>query len=63
MDKIKVRQICFFLAALMPAAKMLVYPTTLIYRSKNDLLFSALINFALEGSIVALTMLLAKKTK
>lgn len=63
MDKIKVRQICFFLAALMPAAKMLVYPTTLVYRSKNDLLFSALINFALEGGIVALTMLLAKKTK
>ena len=63
MDKIKVRQICFFLAALMPAAKMLLYPTTLVYRSKNDLLFSALINFALEGGIVALTMLLAKKTK
>lgn len=62
MDKIKIRQICFFLAALMPVTKMLVYPTTLVYQSKNDLLFSALINFAVEGAVIALIMFLARKT-
>lgn len=62
MDKIKVRQICFFFAAMMPVSKLFVYPATLVYRTHNDLLFSALMNFLIEGAVIALVMLLSKKT-
>lgn len=62
MDKIKLRQICFYFAAVMPVAKMLVYPTALVYRARNGLLFSALLNFLAEGLIVLLVMLAAKRT-
>lgn len=62
MDRIKVRQICFYFIAMMPVAKLLVYPATLTYNSGNDLIASALINCITEGAIVALVMLLAKKT-
>ena len=53
MDKIKVRQICFFFAAMMPVSKLLVYPATLVYNSRNDLLFSAFVNCLIEGAAVA----------
>ncbi len=63
MDKIKIRQICFLFAVMMPVTKMLIYPTTIAYTAKNDLLFSALINLAIEGVVIGLLMLLAKKTR
>ena len=47
---------------MMPVTKMLVYPTTLTYYVKNDLLISAFCNLLIEGVIVGLIMLLAKKT-
>ena len=62
MEKLKVRQICFYFMAMMPVAKLLVYPAALAFRAKNCLLFSALLNSLLEGAVVALVMLLAKKT-
>ena len=62
MDRIKVRQLCFYFVAMMPVAKLLVYPATLTYQSKNDLLLSAFVNCLAEGAIVALVMLLAKKS-
>ena len=63
MDKIKLRQICFLFAVMMPITKTIVYPATLAYRSRNDLLWSALCNLLLEGIVIALVMLLAKRTK
>ncbi len=62
MERIKVRQLCFYFVAMMPVAKLLVYPATLTYQSKNDLLLSAFVNCLAEGAIVALVMLLAKKS-
>ncbi len=63
MDKLKLRQICFLFAAVLPAAKLLIYPSTLSYYAKNDLLLSAALNFLLEGAVIALVMLLAQKTR
>lgn len=62
MDKIKLRQICFLFAAMMPITKMIVYPATLSYYAQNDLLISAFINFVLEGAVIALVMFLASRT-
>lgn len=62
MDKIKLRQICFLFAALMPVTKMIIYPATLCFYAKNDLLFSAAANFLLEGAVLALVILLAYRT-
>ncbi len=63
MDKIKLRQICFLYAALLPATRMLLYPATLAYHAGNDLLFSALGNLLAEGIVVFAIMLLAGRTE
>ena len=63
MDKIKLRQICFLFAVMMPITKTIVYPATLAYRARNDLLWSALCSLVLEGIVIALVMLLAKRTQ
>ena len=62
MDKIKLRQICFILAAVLPVGKMIVYPATIAYHAHNDLLFSALANFFAEGLVIALILLFAKNS-
>ncbi len=62
MDKIKLRQICFLFAAMMPITKTIVYPATLAYTARNDLLWSALVNFLLEGAVIAAVLFLAKRT-
>lgn len=63
MDKIKLRQICFIYAALLPATRMLLYPATLAYHAGNDLLFSALGNLLAEGAVIFAVMMLAKRTR
>lgn len=63
MDKIKLRQICFLFAAMMPLTKLIVYPAMLAYHAKNDLLFSASANFLLEGAVIAAVMFLASRTR
>ena len=62
MDKIKLRQICFLFAGMMPLTKMIVYPAMLAYQAKNDLLLAAFGNFLLEGAVIALVMFLASRT-
>ncbi len=62
MDKIKLRQICFLFAAMMPITKTIVYPSTLAYHAKNDLLLAAFCSFLLEGTILLFVLLLARKT-
>lgn len=62
MDKIKVRQICFILACMLPLTKTIIYPTVLVYGVGHDLLWSALINLIAEGLIIFSIMRLSKKT-
>ena len=53
MDKIKLRQICFLFAAVMPVTKMIIYPATVSYYAKNDLLLSAALNLLLMGAVLS----------
>lgn len=62
MDKLKLRQICFLFAAVLPVAKLIIYPSTLSYYAKNDLLLSAALNFLAEGLVIALVMWLSSRT-
>lgn len=63
MDKLKLRQICFLFAAVLPVTKLIIYPSTLSYYAKNDLLLSAAVSFLAEGVVVAAVMLLARRTR
>lgn len=58
---LNIRQICFLFAAVLPVTRMLVYPATLSFQAKNDLVLSAFISFAAEFAVIALLLWLAKK--
>lgn len=62
MDKIKLRQICFLFAAVMPVTKMIIYPATVSYYAKNDILLSAALNLLLMGAVLALVIFLSYRT-
>lgn len=62
MDKIKIRQICFILACMLPLTKTIIYPPVLVHGVGHDLLWSAAINLVIEGLIVFSVMMLAKRT-
>ena len=62
MDKIKLRQICFLFAALMPVTKTIIYPATLTYYAGNNLLLSSALNFLLMGAVLALVVFLSYRT-
>ena len=62
MDKIKLRQICFYFACMMPATKFIIYPATLAYEAKNDLLLSALLNLLAQGAVIAAVLWLSART-
>ena len=62
MRKLNVRQICFWLAAVLPLSRLIVYPATLSYRAGGDLLWPALCNLLAEGAAIALLLLLARRT-
>lgn len=61
--KLCVRQICFLFAAVLPVTRLLVYPATLSFWAKNDLLFAAGMSFVLEGAAVAAAVFLASRTQ
>lgn len=61
--KLCVRQICFLFAAILPVTRLLVYPATLTFWAKNDLLFSAALSFLLEGTAVAAVLFAASRTQ
>lgn len=61
--KISVRQLCFFLAAIAPVGKLILMPTQLTEYAKNDLLFSAVINFVLQAAVIFLVLLLSRNNK
>ena len=50
--KISVRQVCFIMLAYTAVSKLIMYPTVLSTVTGRDLLFSALIDFAIQGLIV-----------
>lgn len=60
--RISVRQICFIMLIYTAATKFITYPTQLSFSSGRDLLFSALVNFVLQGVIVWAVSYLASKT-
>lgn len=62
MDKIKLRQICFIFAVMIPLTKTTVYPATLVYQTRNDLILAALGNFLIEGIVLGLILFLASRT-
>lgn len=60
--KISVRQICFIMIAYTAASKMILYPTMLSFTSGRDLLFSALVDFLVQGIIVWAVSYLCSRT-
>ena len=60
--KISVRQICFIMLAYTVVSKLLMYPTNLSLLCGRDLLFPALINFAVQGAIVWALAYLCSRT-
>ncbi len=60
--KISVRQICFILAFYTVAMRLLLYPVALAGISGRDLLFSALIDFAVQGAVIWAVAYLGSKT-
>ena len=63
MPKINTRQLCFFLAAIAPVGKLILFPTQLVHFAKNDLLFPAAANFLLQAGIIFLILLLSRNNK
>lgn len=62
MSKISVRQICFIMLIYTAVSKFIIYPTQLSYTTGRDLLFSALINFVLQGVIIWAVSFLCSRT-
>lgn len=58
--KLSARQICFFLAAVAPAGKLVLMPSVLAARTGNDLLFPALAQIAVQTALVFAVLLLAR---
>lgn len=50
--KISVRQICFIMIIYTTVSKLLLYPSALVYFSGRDLLFSAAIDFLIQGIVI-----------
>lgn len=61
MPKISERQLIFFLACVAPVGKIVIMPSSLVYYAKNDLLFSAAVNYALQTGAVFLVLLLSRR--
>ena len=61
-EKISVRQICFIMLIYTAVSKFITYPTQLSYASGRDLLFSAALNFLLQGVIIWAVSYLSSRT-
>ena len=61
-EKISVRQICFIMLIYTAVSKFITYPTQLSYTTGRDLLFSALLNFILQGVIIWAVSYLCSRT-
>lgn len=61
--KIGTRQLLFFLAAVAPVGKLVLMPPLLANLAKNDLLFPAAANFALQAAAVFCALLTARQNE
>ena len=61
-SRISVRQVCFILLIYTAVSKFITYPTQLSYVCGRDLLFSAAVNFALQGVIIWAVSYLCSRT-
>ena len=61
-DKISTRQVCFILAAYGASTKLLLYPSLSSREVGNALIFSALINIALQAIIIWAVSFLSSRT-
>lgn len=61
--KIKQRQLFFFLACIAPVGKLILLPSELVYRAKNDLIFPALVNLLLQATVIFFVLLLNRREK
>ena len=59
--KISARQLYFFLGCIAPLGKLVVLPSELMTHAKNDLLFPALVCFAVQAAVIFCVLLLAKR--
>ena len=59
---VSIRQLCFFLAFLLPVSKLLEAPALLAYYAKDDLLLPALAHFALQTGMLAGIVYMSSKT-
>lgn len=57
------RQLCFFVAFLLPVSKLLETPSVLAYYAKGDLLFPAICQYLLQAAMVALFLFLSSRTE
>lgn len=60
MNKISLRQLCFFLACVAPVGKLILLPARLVQFTGNDLIFPALIHILLQAGVIFCVLLLAK---
>ena len=61
-ERISVRQICFIMLIYTAVSKFITYPTQLSFASGRDLLFSASINFLIQGLIIWAVSFLCSRT-
>ena len=61
-ERISVRQVCFIMLIYTAVSKFVTYPTQLSFASGRDLLFSAALNFLLQGVIIWAVSYLSSKT-
>ena len=61
-EKISVRQLCFFLAFLLPVSKILETPALLAYYAKDDLLLPAFLQFLLQAIMLLGVIYFSSKT-
>lgn len=63
MNKISARQIYLFLACVAPVGKLILLPAHLVQTAKNDLLFPALVSFAVQAGVVFCVLLLSRRNE
>lgn len=61
--KLSPRQLCFFLAAVAPAGKLVLMPSQLVAQSGNDLLFPVAVQIAVQSLLVFAVLLIARRER
>lgn len=63
MNKLSTRQLCFFMACMVPVGKLINLPELLAAQSGGDLLLSALMSYALQAIVIGLLLWLSQRTQ